>query len=63
VRLNRSTSLLLRLLPLLLAAGALHGAVSVTLSASSNALTDGQTSNLKALVTGTITTRRRHIDF
>ena len=56
MRLNRSTSLLLRLLPLLLAAGALHGAVSVTLSASSNALTDGQTSNLKALVTGTITT-------
>ena len=52
MRLNRTTSLLLRLLLLPLAAGALHGAVTITLSTTSSALTDGQTANLKALVTG-----------
>ena len=52
MRRNRSTSLLLRLLPLSLAVGALHGAVSITLSTSSSALTDGQTANLVALVLG-----------
>ena len=53
MRLNRTTSLLFRLLLLSLAVGALHGAVSITLSTSSNALTDGQTANLVALVLGT----------
>ncbi len=50
MRLNRSTSLFLRLALFCLAVGALHGAVSITLSTSSNALTDGQTANLVALV-------------
>ena len=56
VRLNRTTSLLLRLLPFAFAAGALHGAVIVTLSAVPSTLTDGQTASLKAVVTGTTTT-------
>src|SRR5450759_195853 len=51
VRLNRSTSLLLRLLLLPLAAGALHGQVLVTLSTSSLTLTGGQGVTLTAVCT------------
>ena len=56
MRSTRTTSLLFRLLLLRLAAGALQGAVSITLSAVPSTLTDGQTASLKALVTGTTTT-------
>ena len=52
MRLTRSTSLSLRLLLLLLFTSALHGAVTVTLSAVPSTITDGQTSSLVALVTG-----------
>src|SRR5450759_774480 len=51
VRLNRSTSLLLRLLLLSLAVGALHGQVLVTLSTSSLTLTGGQGITLTAVCT------------
>jgi uncharacterized protein (TIGR03437 family) len=52
VRVNRSTTLFLRLLLLCIAAGALNGQVLVTLSTSSNSLTSGQSITLTALVTG-----------
>ena len=56
MRPNRPIPLLVRLLPFAVAAGALHGAVLVTLSTSPNALSDGQSASLVALVTGTTNT-------
>ena len=56
MRPNRFAYRFLRLLPLSLAASVLQGAVIVTLSTSSNALTDGQSATLVALVNGATNT-------
>ena len=56
MRPNRSAYRFLRLLPLSLAASVLQGAVIVTLSTSSNTLTDGQSATLVALVNGATNT-------
>jgi uncharacterized protein (TIGR03437 family) len=56
VRLDRFLSRFLRLLPLCLAAAALHAQVLVTLSTSSTTLQSNQSATLTALVTGTSNT-------
>jgi uncharacterized protein (TIGR03437 family) len=56
VRVDRSFSKFLRVLPLCLTAGALQAQVIVTLSTSANSLQGNQTANLTALVTGNTNT-------